>query len=73
MIIRELYKTRTDGVQLYRTCSDVGMMIQQNETGMKYTEAIDVENAPYTYTEVSAQAESVYAEDALRIITGGVV
>jgi hypothetical protein len=49
------------------------MMIQQNETGMKYTEAIDVENAPYTYTEVSAQAESVYAEDALRIITGGVV
>jgi hypothetical protein len=49
------------------------MMIQQNETGMKYTEAIDVENAPYTYTEVSAQAESVCAEDALRIITGGVV
>lgn len=73
MIIRELYKTRTDGVRLYRTYSDVGIMVQQNETGTKYTEAIDVENAPYTYTEVSAQAESVHAEDALRIITGGVV
>lgn len=73
MIIRELYKTRTDGVRLYRTYSDVGMMVQQNETGTKYTEAIDVENAPYTYTEVSAQAENVSPDDALRIITGGVV
>lgn len=26
-------------------------MIRQNETGMEYAEAIDVEGAPYTYTE----------------------
>lgn len=73
MIIREVYKTRADGVQLYRTYSDVGMMVQQNETGTKYTEAIDVENAPYTYTEVSAQTGNVSPDAALRIITGGVV
>ena len=51
MIQREFYTQRKDGVNLYRTCSDVGMMIRQNETGVEYTEAIDVEGAPYTYTE----------------------
>lgn len=51
MIIKEFYKTREDGVNLYRTYSDKGMMILQNETGVTYAEAIDVENAPYTYTE----------------------
>ena len=51
MIIKDFYKTREDGVNLYRTYSDEGMMILQNETGVKYSEAIDVEDAPYTYTE----------------------
>ena len=51
MIIKDFYKTRKDGVNLYRTYSDNGMMILQNETGATYAEAIDVENAPYTYTE----------------------
>lgn len=51
MVIREYYKTRSDGVQLFRAYSDSGFKIIQNETGVAYTEAIDVENAPYTYTE----------------------
>lgn len=51
MIIKEFYKTREDGVNLYRTYSDKDMMIIQNETGVIYAGAIDVENAPYTYTE----------------------
>ena len=51
MIQREFYTQRKDGVKLYRTYSDAGMMIRQNETGVEYTEAIDVEGAPYTYTE----------------------
>ena len=51
MIIKEFYRTRTDGVNLYRTYSDNGMQILQNETGKTYNTAIDVENAPYTYTE----------------------
>ena len=51
MVIKEEYKTRADGVKLCRNYSDEGKLLIQNETGIKYAEAIDVENAPYTYTE----------------------
>lgn len=51
MIIREHYKTRSDGVELYRTYSDAGCLIRQVETGAEYSEAIDVADATYTYTE----------------------
>ena len=51
MIKREFYMTRKDGVRLYRTYSTNNKMIIQNETGIEYSEAIDVENAPYTYIE----------------------
>ena len=57
MIQREFYTQRKDGVKLYRTYSDAGMMIRQNETGVEYAEAIDVEGAPYTYTETETQIE----------------
>jgi hypothetical protein len=36
---------------LYRTYSDEGKLLLQVETGVVYEEAIDVENAPYTYEE----------------------
>ena len=51
MIIREKFMTRADGVNLFRTHSDENRKIIQNETGVVYSEAIDVENAPYTYSE----------------------
>lgn len=51
MIITEYFKTREDGVILNRTYSDGGFYILQNETGIKYSEAVDVEGAPYTYSE----------------------
>ena len=51
MIVKEFYKTREDGVNLFRSYSDQGFYILQNETGSEYSEAVDVENAPYTYTE----------------------
>lgn len=51
MIIKEFYRTRKDGIKLYRTYSDNGFYILQNETNIEYEEAIDVENAPYTYSE----------------------
>ena len=50
-IVKELFKARNDGVNLYRTYSDIGMKILQVETGIVYDEAIDVEGAPYTYIE----------------------
>ena len=34
------------------------MMIRQNETGVDYAEAIDVEGAPYTYTETETPIET---------------
>lgn len=51
MIVREFYETRFDGVNLYRTYSDTNHYIRQRETGVVYTDAIDVESAPYTYEE----------------------
>lgn len=59
MIVREYYKTRNDGVKLYRTYSDSGLLIKQNETGNVYDEAIDVENAPYTYSETEEKIEEI--------------
>lgn len=70
MIVREEYKTRADGVKLFRTYSDEGKEIIQNETGIVYGEAIDVENAPYTYSESNEDME-LTAEEALEIILGG--
>lgn len=58
MIQREFYAQRKDGVKLYRTYSDAEMMIRQNETGVEYAEAIDVEGAPYTYIETETPIES---------------
>lgn len=69
MIQREFYTQRKDGVKLYRTYSDAGMMIRQNETGMEYAEAIDVEGASYTYTETETRIpaeEAAEDTDALR-------
>ena len=35
-----------------------GFYILQNETGVKYAEAIDVEGAPYTYSETDEKIET---------------
>lgn len=69
MIDTRYYRTRKDGVKLYRTIDALtddkgevaldenknavmrGFYILQNETGIEYDEAIDVEGAPYTYSE----------------------
>lgn len=39
------------GVKLYRNYSDAGKYIIQNETGIRYEEAVDVEAADFTYSE----------------------
>ena len=53
MIIKEFYQTRTDGVNLYRTYSDADFMIRKIGTEEMYSEAIDVETAPYEYEETT--------------------
>jgi hypothetical protein len=57
MIVKEFYETRTDGVNLYRTHSDEGMQIRKVGTEEIYDEAIDVEDAPYTYEETDVPIE----------------
>lgn len=44
MIIRTFYRTREDGVNLYRTYSDANLYIQKVDTDEIYSEAIDVED-----------------------------
>lgn len=62
------YMVRSDGVNLYRFAvpnTKTGdewdkprFKIRQDQTGALYDEAIDVENAPYTYTETDIPTES---------------
>ena len=65
MIVKEEYRTREDGVRLYRTYSDIGNYIRQVETNVIYAEAIDVEGALFTYeeTEDKIEIEQAEAED----------
>lgn len=58
MIVREFYETRSDGVRLFKTYSDSGLMIKQNESGNIYSEAVDVENALFTYSETDEKIET---------------
>lgn len=51
MVKTEYFCTRSDGVKLFRTYSDEGFTLIQNETGIEYSEAIDVEDIHYTYSE----------------------
>lgn len=57
MIITEYFMTRKDGVVLNRTYSDQNLYILQNETGIEYSEAVDVDGAPYTYSETDKLIE----------------
>ena len=51
-IKKEFVAETADGVKLYRTFSDENRKILQNETGFIYDDAVDVENAEFTYTEI---------------------
>ena len=70
MVKKEFYKTRKDGVNLYRTYSDNNYKIKQIETGNIYDEAIDIENAPYTYeeTDMPIEEENATEQDYLEAL-----
>lgn len=75
MVFKYYYKTRSDGVKLYKTLDVIvdgngnpikdeneipipsGKMIIQMPTNVEYSEAIDVENAPYYYIESDKEIE----------------
>ena len=60
MIVVEYYKTRSDGVVLNRTYSDIGMMIERD--GIRYSEAIDPADLNRQYIETD---EPIEMEDDL--------
>ena len=62
MIVREYFEMRYDGVSLFRTYSDKGMLIRQVESGAIYSEAIDVENASFTYEETDKPIDEIVKE-----------
>lgn len=84
MIDTRYYRTRKDGVKLYRTIDALttdngevvldengnvvarGFYILQNETNVEYDEAIDVENAPYTYSETATPIEDYDQEGGMK-------
>lgn len=57
MIQKKFFETRFDGVKLYRTYSDRNMMIQKDGTDEMYSEAFDIENSGFTYTETDIPIE----------------
>lgn len=57
MIVREFYKIRKDGVNLYKTYSDQELKIQKVGTDEIYSSAIDVEGAPFEYIETDLPIE----------------
>lgn len=52
---------------LIKHYSDNGMMLLQNETGMKYSDPIDMVPCPYTYTEtdepITQEEETIDSTD----------
>ena len=70
-IVKEFYKTREDGINLYKTYSNENKVIKQEETGNEYDEAIDVEDVTYTYTETDKYIndDEVTEEDYLEALS----
>lgn len=55
MIITEELEQTINGKKLYKTYSDLGLTILQNETGNIYESAIDIEGKNFTYSEIIPQ------------------
>lgn len=62
MVKTEYFKTRTDGVKLFRTYSDNNKKLIRND-GVVYDEAVDVEGIGYTYTESDEDIEVIETKD----------
>lgn len=70
MIVTEYLNNDT----LIKHYSDKGVMLLQVETGVMYSDPVDVVPCRYTYTETDVLIEGereFTAEDALDIIVGG--
>ena len=81
MIVKEFYKRRSDGVDLYITKSTEDFMIRKVGTDEIYTVAIDIDGAPYVYEETeiknneegdrNVEQENINQNDRVRSNAGG--
>jgi len=66
---------KIDNTDLVSRYSDIGKMLLQNETGILYSSAVDLETAPYTYTEVDNpninNGPNITEDEMYDIILGG--
>ncbi len=58
MIMKEFHSTRKDGVNLFKTYSDQGLMIKKVGTEEVYKVAIDVEDSTFAYEETEDPIET---------------
>ena len=65
MIIKEFFSTREDGVKLCRLYSDRGVCIKKIGTSEIYDAVIDIENAPFKYTETYIKVKSIEESSTL--------
>lgn len=72
MIKTDFFRTREDGVDLYRTYSDQNVKIHCNEDGGDYDDAVNVLNSGFTFyeTDIPIESEELSDTEALNILLG---
>ena len=68
MVVKEFFRQRKDGVNLYKTYSDANLYIQKVNTDEIYVYAIDVENATFEYAETDKLIENNSVNDEQNIM-----
>lgn len=63
MVVKEFFRQRKDGVNLYKTYSDTNFYIQKVNTNEIYISAIDVEDATFEYIETDRVIEDDSVKD----------
>lgn len=66
MIVKEFYKQRSDGVNLYITKSTDDFLILKVGTDEIYDAAIDIEDAPYVYEETEIKKKEEGEEENVK-------
>ena len=68
MVVKEFFRQRKDGVNLYKTYSDANFYIQKVNTDEVYRCAIDVEGAAFEYVETDKIIEDKSVKDEQNIM-----
>ena len=71
MIITEFFREREDGINLYRTYSDRGLRVENEQTHEVFDDVVNVEGFTHTYTETDEPIQDEITDsEALNILLG---